>query len=237
MSNILDLTTGLGLLIRHENLYLEGYTGTQTPGLDGREQIVFSENRVWTGSVVFPPMVRKNLAAQRATGTRLRGRVGMMRLPVLNLFSPIYLGDDAAFLRSQGFVAGQISDAGLRFSDGATFGDQSMFASPDGRDPVLDVNLAVGATQVHLNSYTGRNLCPGDRFSIDGFLYEVDANHDGQIVFAPPLRKAAAAGLTVKVSLPEIVVRLSADDGWRPFVARGFSSREMTVDVVEAFDR
>jgi hypothetical protein len=237
MTSIIDLTGGLGLYIRHENLHLHGQTGGSDVGLDGREQVTYSENRRWQGEIVFPPMDQAQALAMRSVGTRLRGRVGRLRLPVLNLQTPSHTGDDAAFWASLGVSAADIAAGAQSFSDGSFFSDGTGFALPDGADPTLSDDLAAGVTQVTIDTYMGKALQVGDRFSIDGFLYEVEDNNDGVIDFAPPLRTAASSGDVVKISQPEIVVRLAQDDGWRPFLDMGFTSREMTVSVVEAFDR
>ena len=61
----IDLTQTLGRKVRHENLYLHGDQGGPEPGLDGREQVVFTENRVWQGTLHFPPFVGAELALLR----------------------------------------------------------------------------------------------------------------------------------------------------------------------------
>ena len=237
MPALVDLTATLGLKIRHENLYLEGQSSGPAPGLDGREQVVFTENRVWRGSIQLPPMTGADLALLRVSGTRARGRAVRLRLPVLNLFSPIYHGDDAAFWRSLGIAETDIAAGYQHFGDGFGFSDGTGFALPDGSDPVTLEPLAAGATALTLEGFMARSLAVGDRFSINGFLYEVDSNDAGALIFAPPLREAVAAGTTVKVSTPDIIMRLTSDDGWRPFIELGHASREMTIDLIEAFER
>lgn len=237
MRHFIDLTASLGLKVRHDNLRLSGEISDYNPGLDGREQVIFTENRVWQGSVVFPPMVGKDLALLRSIPTRLRTRAGILRLPLLNVATPAGITDDLALWHAVGFTDQQIADGFTRYADGTHFSDGTGFALPSAADPVVVDDLAAGVHRIYLDSYIGRNMAVGDRFSINAFLYEVEENDDGRVVFSPPLRTAVAAGERVRVSEPHIDVRLASRDAWNVVIDRGFNSEPLTVSVVEAFER
>lgn len=237
MAGFVDLTTSIGLQIRHDNLRLLGSSSGYNPGLDGREQVLYTEDRVWRGSIVFPPMFGKDLAFLRSVPTQLRGRAGVLRIPLLNLASPSFWGDNVAFWRSVGVPKESIDRGSITYSDGTGFSDGSGFALPDGADDVLMSDLGVGSVNVELSSFIGRNLAVGDRFSILSHLYEVEENDDGNVKFAPPVRAHAPAGTVVRVSEPHVDLRLMSNDDWDVFVNLGVYSEPMTVNVVEAFDR
>ncbi|WP_147127817.1 hypothetical protein [Shimia ponticola] len=237
MATFLDLTASLGQKIRHENLRLIGQTTDYNPGIDGREQVLYTENRVWRGSIVFPTMVGRDLALLRSVPTRLRGRAGVMRLPLMNIASPRFEGDKVAFWQSVGVPQADIDQGAAAFADGANFADGSGFALPDADDEFLTDPQAIGDTTIKLTGYIGRNLQVGDRFSILARLYEVEENQDGQITFSPPARKDAPAGTLVRVSEPHIDVRLAGNEDWEVVINLGHHSEALTVNVVEAFDR
>ncbi|WP_412550531.1 hypothetical protein [Shimia sp. MIT910701] len=237
MPGFVDLTSTLGLQIRHDNLRLVGEMPDFRPGLDGWEQVTFTENRTWRGSVVFPPMFGKDLALLRSVPTRLRGRAGVLRLPLLNLASPRFEGDPHRFWRQVGVSEEDIERGYSRFDDQKTFDDGTGFALPDTDDERLSNNLAEGSVAVKLTSFVGRNLAIGDRFSIDASLYEVESNDDGQVQFSPSLRKSALEGALVRVSEPHIDVRLASSGDWDVFANLGVYSEPLTVNVVEAFNQ
>jgi hypothetical protein len=237
MAGFVDLTTSLGQKIRHDNLRLVGQELDYNPGIDGREQVLYTENRVWRGSIVFPPMFGRELALLRSVPTRLRGRAGVLRIPLLNLASPRFTGNQVEFWQSVGVPQGDIDRGSIAFADGTTFQDGSGFALPDTADELLSEVLNVGDVTIKLNGYVGRHLEVGDRFSILAHLHEVEENDDGNIRFSPPAREQAAIGTLVRVSEPHIDVRLAGNDDWGLVVNLGLYSEPLTVNVVEAFDR
>lgn len=237
MASFVDLTASLGQKIRHDNLRIVGQTPDYNPGVDGREQVLYTENRVWRGSIVFPPLFGRELAELRSVPTRLRGRAGVLRIPLLNVASPSFVGDQVEFWRSVGVPQDDIDRGFSRFSDGTTFGDGSGFALPGTMDELVAEDLSVGSVTVSLTGYVGRRLAVGDRFSILAHLYEVEENDDGIIRFSPPAREDAPVGTLVRVSEPHIDVRLAGEDDWDVVVNLGLYSEPLTVNVVEAFDR
>jgi len=125
----------------------------------------------------------------------------------------------------------------LQYSDGTNFSDGTGFALPGYDEPTVSANGSAGASAIQLDGYIGRNLSVGSFFSINDFLYRVEANVDGAVTFNPPLREAVTVGQAVDVSVPKIRVRLRDNDGWRVFQNYGFYSSAMTFSVVEAFER
>lgn len=237
MAGFVDLTSSLGLNIRHDNLRLVGPTPDYNPGIDGREQVLYTENRIWRGSIVFPPMFGRELALLRSIPTRLRGRAGVFRIPLLNLASPRFTGNQLEFWRSVGVPQDVIDRGSIPFSGGSTFEDGSGFALPDTSDELLAEDLNVGAVSVKFDTYIGRHLAVGDRFSVLSHLYEVEENDDGKVRFSPPVREQAPAGTLVRVSEPHMDLRLAGNDDWDVVVNLGLYSEPLTVNVIEAFDR
>lgn len=207
------------------------------PGVDGRSQIVFVENRKWTGQIDFPAMDLKALGYAQSIGDQLRGRAGVLRVPVINIGTPRFLGDEASFYQSIGVSPNDVARGALAFDDGSTFDDGSGFALPDFGEPTVVSDAAAGASSLLLTGFLGVSLGVGRFFAIDDFLYRVASNDGGAVTFNPPLRAAVAAGAVAEVSAPAIRVRLAGKADWRPFAEYLRLGQPMTVRVVEAFDR
>lgn len=237
MTEIIDIPQSLIGSWKSQNVWIDSPSTSAGSGQDGRSQIVFSEQRRWSGEITFVTLVGQKIMAARAIGSRLRGRVNILRLPVCNAGTPRFLGDVEAYYRSLGVSAEDIAAGSLTFSDSARFSDGSCFALPDYAEPTVVSAALVGASEIRLSGYLGRNMTIGARFSIDDFLYEVAEKNGDQIKFNPPLRQAASAGAAVQVSRPFIKVRLATDADWRLFVDYGKLGKPMTVNVVEVFER
>ncbi|MEO1733359.1 MAG: hypothetical protein AAFR45_06980 [Pseudomonadota bacterium] len=237
MVAFVDLTRSLGQKLRHDNLRLIGQTSDYNPGADGREQVIYTENRTWQGTIDFPPMFEAELALLRSVPTRLRGRAGVFRVPLLNIASPRFEGDTLAYWRSVGVPQEDIDRGHSLYADETRFDDGTGFALPDTGSERLEVAVEVGADRIQLLKHVGRNLSVGDRFSVLACLYEVEDNDDGAIRFSPPMRKAAPVGTLVRVTEPHIDLRLRSEDDWNVFINLGLYSEPLTVNVVEAFDR
>jgi hypothetical protein len=178
-------------------------------------------------------------SAQRADviGDQLVGRKNVLRVPVLNAGTLTYDGDLAVFLAEAGASAADAAVGALLFSDGTSFSDGSAFALP-APDPVTVVAAArEGQSFFAVTGFLGRNLSVGSYFSIFDFLYRVERNEDGRLVFNPPLRGAVAAGEEVEVSRPFVQLRLSSDGGWTPVTDFQAWSETFSVDMEEVFER
>ncbi|MEO3479375.1 hypothetical protein AAFO90_17035 [Phaeobacter sp. CAU 1743] len=238
MAGFVDLTSSLGKKIRHDNLRLVGQIADYNPGIDGREQVLYAENRVWQGTIEFPPMFGRDLALLRSVPTRLHNRAGILRIPLLNVASlQRVFGGAHKFQQSVGVPQTAIDQGYTTFGDTTTFSDNTGYALPEMAHEYLSEDLVTGAMSVTLDSYIGRHLAIGDRFSIMNRLYEVGKNDDGRIRFSPPLRTAAPTGTLVRVSEPYIDLRLAGNADWDVFVNLGTYSNPLTVNVVEAFYR
>jgi len=235
MAQVIDLPAGLHL--RHAQFSLSGASSTPGPGLDGRTQVLFSENRVWMASLVFPPLSERAARLATVVGDMLRGRVNVLRVPVSNRGLATFHGDLAAFYEARGYSPQEIAQGYVPFGDGVEFDDGTGFALADPADPVAFEAVAAGAVQISLRNDQGGSLGPGDYFSIRDFLYRVESNDAGKVRFNPPLRQDVAAGEAVQVNAPRVALRLRDDDGWRVFQDFGRQSREMHVAMVEAFER
>lgn len=236
MARIIDIDAGL-LRRAHENFWIDLDDVSPGPGFDGREQVLFTENRRWVGRLDFVRM--RPAALQRAVviGDQLRGRANKIRLTLCNHRTQGFSGSVTAFHQDVGVSDADLSQNHLDYADGTEFGDATGFALPDHAEPVLVEAVPAGADVVKLEGYLGRNLAVAAFFSISDFLYRVESNENGTVRFNPPLRQGAVAGQTVRVSRPRIQVRLADKADWRPFCEYFRNGQPMTVNVVEAFDR
>lgn len=235
MVNIIDLPDSLKL--SNQNFWLFGESSSTGRGLNGREQMMFTENRTWSGRLDFSPAQADRILTHRGVGTFLNGRLNLLRVKVCNIGALRYLGSDVDFYNSIGVSDAAIAAGSLPHSDGARYSDGSGYALPDTGEPVVVGSHTTGATSIRLDGFLGRHIRLYTRFSINDFLYEVMGNVDGQVTFTPPLREAVADGTVAKVSYPTVLVRLEEDRGWKPFTQYGRLNSAMTVNVVEAFDR
>ncbi|MDI3335861.1 hypothetical protein QKW60_05550 [Defluviimonas aestuarii] len=216
---------------------LSGFTQSPGRAMDGREQFVWRENRVWRATITLPALRGSKVSTLRAAVDQMRGRFVRISIPVCNRYTTRYRGDPVAFYASVGITAQQISAGYLRYSDGTTFSDGAGFALPDYQEPVAMYAASAGASRIKLHGYLGRHLSVGAYFTINNFLYRVQSNDDGDIRFNPPLREAVLAGASVDVSNPTTHVRLESDDEFRVAENHNRITSQVTFDVVEAFDR
>lgn len=221
----------------HENFWLVGASGSGGRGLDGRENIMFTENRYWVGQLDLVHLFGDDILTARSVGTRLRGRANQLRLTFSNSGTTRFLGDPAAFYASIGVASADVARGYSLFSDGTKFDDGTGFALPDYAEPTVVTAASEGASTLKLAGYLGGHLAIGARFSINDFMYEVEANEDGAITFSPPLREAVVAGALAKVSAPSVLVRMTDDRGWEPFTNYGHHAKPMSVAIEESFDR
>ncbi|MFW2541536.1 hypothetical protein ACN2XU_02760 [Primorskyibacter sp. 2E107] len=235
MVRIIDLPPVVPL--RHAPFWLETDTSSYGPGADGKETIVYTEDRRWVSEIEVPPLNPAVARLASVIGDRLRGRANLLRLTLPNFGTAVFEGDEAAFLASVGIAADDIARGSLLFSDGASFDDGAGFALPDHDEPVAVADVAAGASEIQLDGYLGRSLAVGAFFSINDFLHRVEANTDGLVTFNPPLREAVPEGAEVEVSNPTVLVRLRDDAGWRVFQQYGRFSENLRVMVTEAFER
>ncbi len=236
MAGVIDIDPKI-MRLAHENFWLDLDDVSFGPGLDGREQIVFAENRRWMGQLDFLRMDFSAHMEARVIGDRLRGRANRLRICVCNRGTARYLGDTQKFYEAVDVPYQNIAQGGVFYDDGASFDDGAGFALPDIGEPTIISNAAAGISVVQMDGYLGRNIAVGAFFSINDFLYRVESNTDGAVIFNPPLRHGVAAGTRVDVTRPKVQVRLRDKADWRPFCEYFRNGRPMTVSVVEAFDR
>lgn len=236
MATVIDIDAAL-LRRAHENFWLDLDDMSTGPGLDGREQVVFTENRRWVGRLDFVRMRPAALCQAVVVGDRLRGRANVLRVTLCNHRTPRILGDRQAFYEMAGVSAENISRGHVPFDGGVAYADGSGFALPEFSEPTVIDAATEGSSELRLSGFLGRNLAASAYFSINDFLYRVEANTDGAVTFNPPLRQAVAAGAQVDVTYPKVKVRLRDKADWRPFCEYFRNGQPMTVNVVEAFDR
>ena len=233
---IIDLP--LALIPRaSENYWLETTTASAGRGLDGREQVVGSENRRWVGRIDFVRRTQSDINALIILGDQVNGRRNMIRVGVSNLMTLRDQGSDAIFYNDLGVPDAYVAQGHIPFAGGTKFSSGAGFALPKRGEPVAMGSYPAGATRIRIGGFIGRNITASAVFSIDDSMYRVTSNYDGVIDFAPPLRAAVSAGDVVQVSNPTFLARLAKDDGWRPEIKHGRFSDSLSVNLVEAFER
>ena len=236
MARIIDLKCD-DLKLFSQNFWISQSTGSSGRGLDGRQQVLFSENRFWVGRIDLPAYTGGDIRKAQVIGDQLRGRANILRVHVRNVGTTVFHGDLAAFLTSVGVSAAVQAHGHEDYADGTHFTDGTGFALPSPNDPVAQYQAPTGATTLVLDGYLGRHLSTGAFFSHNDFLYRVEANDDGRITFNPPLRRAVLAGDVIEVSNPKIQVRLSDDAGWQPYSEAYRRTGQMEINVDEVFGR
>ena len=220
-----------------QNLWLVGKTSSAGPGLDGRSQVLVSENRIWRARLDLTAENGPGILKFRQMAAKLNGRAGRIRMCVNNFFTPRYNGNLQEFYDLLGISPGDVAAGFMPFSDSSTFSDGTGFALPSPSEPRVSGSYQMGKTQIAVSGVYGEMLQPGAYFSINDFLYIVEENSAGLLTFSPPLREAIAIGDTVNVSAPKIQVRLSSDSGFRPEVENFRRVKPMSLDLEEAFER
>lgn len=209
-----------GVVPRHARFWPRATTAGAR-GLDGRVQIVSTENRYWEGEITLPPLALRPAMAMQAAIDDLRGRAGILRVP----------------LPARGALAIEPDPYPQPYSDGSTFSDGSRFAGERAQNPTVAEAATAGASVVRLAGFAARNLSVGAQVTINGFLYRVARNDEGLCRINPPLRAALATDDRVRVFDAAVLVRLSEDDAARLAVSFDLYSEEVTFMVEEAFER
>lgn len=236
MVQVIDLDQAI-LRPENVNFWIDQDDTSTGPGLDGREQTLFTENRRWIGQLDFVRMRPAALAQAEVLGDRLRGRASILRVHLCNRRTLRYQGDDAAFFAAAGVTDADLLRGYVPFSDGTTFDDGSGFALGTTAEPTLGSAAVAGASQVQMDGLLGQRLAFSAFFSINDFLHRVWQNESGLVKFNPPLRESYQAGTVVDVSAPKVRVKLQSKSDWRPFCEYFRHGRPMTVNVTEAFER
>ena len=232
------LSIPAGIIVR-ETAHWRLRSSTFTPGraLDGRQQFVNVENRTWEATYTVIGAWDDLTGEWLAFLDQVSGPRTSFLVPVANAWTLTYDGDLAAFQALAGATPTQISDGFVRFSDGTTFSDGTGFALPLPADPTVQADAMAGDARITLGGFFGTNLAVGAYFAIDNFLYRVQSNNAGDVVFNPPLRADAPGGTTAVVSAPYARVRFPDDDAYSAAlnIEQYFAPYRMT--LVEAFDR
>jgi hypothetical protein len=196
--------------------------------LGGLQRVTRSDRGWW--SIAYKGLALTNAAQRRvfnALGTHCSGMAGLLAVPVWS--------QDAAEW-PVGSVNGQFLTP---HSDGAPFGDGSLYAQP--AIVVETVNaVSIGATSLTLRIVSGISELAGVRFSYQHGLYKtgfptaVDGA-DWTVPVTPAVRAPIPAGATLEFGLPTCLVRLASDREMDASFTAGFFDR-VDVAFVEAAD-
>ncbi len=206
-----------------EHWRLRTLTPTAGIGVDGRQNWIRRENRIWTGKVKVRGAWGRNQGPYLAFLDDLAGPAGTFRLPVSNEDAPGSGGVSLVFL---------MNDAGTEFRFDT--GTSNMQVS-EGFYPTLSVSAPVSATI--LTTSDNDLFRPGMKFSHDDFLYRVSASDASSITINPPLRAPIASGQTLNVEAPYIRVKLASDEAAAGAHAPERRGGPYVLDVIEAFER
>lgn len=221
-----------------EPFVLESTSTSLGRGLSGVEQIAWTENRRWIGTVSFRNMVGQDINRVFAFGDSLKGRLRPIRVDLCNLGTPGYASDLARFYSDLGIPQEYVTAGSIPFSTGVRFSNGAGFALPQLENPTVVSPAPEGASKVHVMGAVGTSIVIGGFFSANDFLYRVESKDGDVLRFNPPLREALTAGATLEVLAPKIRVRLAEDSGWNPqSMAGGREVAGMSVNLVEDFHR
>lgn len=237
MVKVVDLRANDAVKFTGLNLHISQPSGGGNVGLSGREHVTFTENRRWIGKVGVLSHTNEAIAYMRVIGDKLRGRVNTLLIPVCNnLTVKPTIGVNEYYLEL-GFTQAEI-DAGVSYySDGTGFTDGTGFVLPAPGPEISTDIIPAGSTSIKMVSMVGVLLKAGEYFSVNGFLYRVESNDLGDIVFNPPLREKIDVGQQIELDSPYIIVRLADQNGWEPANTVENKMMRMNVSFVEAFDR
>ena len=197
-------------------------TTTPTPGiaLDGLQQYIHRENRVWRNRYqVLGSWFNANQDAYLAWLDDLKGPANTFNLPICNRG----MGTTAILFATEG--GDFLTDTG------------DFLVWDGGPEPTVLVTAPAGATLLQLSSPDGELVDVGLMFTVNGFAYRVAANTAGTIRVNPPLREAITSGTAVNFISPQITVKLDGDGAASQ--AHQFSQigAPQVLSVIEAFDR
>jgi hypothetical protein len=170
-------------------------------GVSGSGQVVYGAEPRWEAVIDFHAHPDFGLRVWRAIQAKLRGRVNVLRVPVLDAFH-------AESTNIEALVTENIS-----FSDGALFSDGSGFE----QWPVMTAlaSLQAGASRIFLDAATvGNVLQAGMYFSVDDWLYVVTevavVGSLTRYTFEPPLRRDINTGDVINLR-PAVLMAFVSD--------------------------
>lgn len=205
---------------------LRTLTPTTGPALDGRQQFLTRENRVWEGSYEVRGAWDQIQGQYLGFLDLLQGAANTFLVPVSNF---------SAVLPPLGGFLFVLDDAGAEFAYDTA--DVIGMAVLDDANSTVTTAAPVGSTLLRLEGVNGIYLLPGAYFTANNFLYRVAANDEGTVKINPPLREAIVAGAALEVRDPKIRVRLISDEVAAE--AHKFARRRgpYSISVMEAFER
>ena len=180
------------------NLELNARGRAGADSITGAGQVVYGVKPRWEGAVTFHRGGRDDILAWRAVLSKLRGRVNVLRMPLLD---PLRPSNADIGLPENSIVP-------TPHSDGAYFSDGSGYALV----PTANVGaaVAVGANSLSYDATViGDALQPGQFFSVDDWPYRVTSiagsGANTTIEFEPPAFVAMPANS---------IMRLDARSQW-----------------------
>jgi len=196
-------------------------TGTPGRGLDGRQQFLRRENRIWVNDyLVLDCWTRAGLGRYLAFLDQLHGPANSFLLPVCNraLAAP----GEVLFVTEGGEFA---TESGDFLTVGAV------------RDVAVTAAATAGAAVVTVSALDAYLMEPGVVFSHAGWLHRVASRSGGTIRFNPPLRAGIAEAAVLSLDAPQIRVRLADDAAAEEAHAVGEIGGPHVLRVEEAFER
>lgn len=196
--------------------------------INGMEQIISPLSSAWTWRAVFP--IRNVGAARslRVARSKLKGRLNFLRVHVCDRY------------RINRREIGAWSELDVEsYSDTAYFDDGSGFALAQPSAPVMALAPALSHTVTVRASDFGGAMTAGVYFSIDNWLYHVDAwelvDDTYELTISPPLRAAVTTAMVADFDARSIWKVTDDQAGSVDFASGRFGA--VTLVLEEAIER
>lgn len=176
----------------------------------GYTQVVSNSAGLWTATYDSIPVYTSAMVrCWRALDSLIEGQLGIISIPAWDFpRSPNAIGELGLNIYSSIYSS-------TPHSDESFFDDNSGYQS-SWTNVFVNATALIGATTVSLTKETTATLEPGNRFSINDRLYQIQTitNQDSvsaTVTIRPPLREALVVGDRAEFDYPRVKVRLTDD--------------------------
>ncbi len=209
---------------RHVTLHLQPVQTTGPRALSGRAQTRDTGESLWRLTLVTAPLQEARLREFGALIARQRGLANIAEIPLRLPYG--YTREVAP--RQVAHGDGEWLGGGMGYTDGGEV-----------QPLVVTAGCAAGAQAITVGLSAPVRPAPrvGDHFSDGGFLYRITGVAGGVLTFEPRARAAILVGATLGTEFLVTRWRLAGPDEGRAQVDYGRRTGEVTLQLVEAFER